>query len=81
LTQLQLVVPSQRSHEPAFAQVPVQQVCVGEHDWPMSAQLGGGVQEQPVSVVHGTPAFRQVVFSPGQHGLVGEQDGSGCPWT
>lgn len=79
--QLQLVVPSQRSNEPALAQVPVQQVCVGEHDAPMSAQLCGGVQKQPVSVVHGTPLFRQVVFSPGQQGFVGEQDGSGWPST
>lgn len=77
--QLQLVDPSQRSYVPAFTQVPVQQVCVGEHDSPTSEQLGGGVQKQPVSLVHGTPFARQVVFSPGQQGLVGEQDGSGWP--
>ncbi len=56
----------------------MQQSCVGEQLWLTFEQVGGGVQAQPVALVQMFPvASRQVVFSPGQQGCVGEQDGSG----
>jgi hypothetical protein len=73
---VQGVVPSQGTYDvvEVFQHgAPLQQSWLGEQDWPVSEQVGGGVQTQPVAEVQGTPFERQVVSSPAQHAWVGEQ--------